>query len=71
MSTYEKLKVSDLRDIARSRGLKGWTRLRKNDLISFIIDDEDENARKMGNKTVKELRAIAQAHNIKLRVRAR
>ncbi len=74
MSTYEKLKVSDLRDIARSRGLKGWTRLRKNDLISFIIDDEDftsdratEDAREMGKKTVKELRALARVHGVKTR----
>ena len=77
MSEYKNLKVSDLRDIAKSRGLRGWTRLRKTNLISLIIDNEDftsdratENARKMGNKTVKELRTIAQAHDIKIRSRA-
>ena len=36
----ESLKVKDLRDIARSRGLKGWYRLRKSDLISLIASDE-------------------------------
>ncbi len=36
----ESLKVKDLREIARSRGLKGWYRLRKSDLISFIASDE-------------------------------
>ena len=41
MSEYKNLKVSDLRDIAKSRGLRGWTRLRKTNLISFIIDNED------------------------------
>ena len=77
MNEYENLKVSDLRDIAKSRGLRGWARLRKTNLISFIIDNEDftsdratENAREMGNKTVKELRAIAQAYNIRVRSRA-
>ncbi len=61
MNEYENLKVSNLRDIAKSRGLRGWARLRKTNLISFIIDNEDftsdratENAREMGNKTVKE-----------------
>ena len=40
MSVYENLKVSDLRDIARSRGLRGWSKLKKDDLISFIVDIE-------------------------------
>ncbi len=34
------LKVPELREIARSRGLKGWYRLRKSDLISSIISEE-------------------------------
>ncbi len=34
------LKVAELREIARSRGLKGWYRLRKSDLISFITSEE-------------------------------
>ncbi len=36
----ESLKVKDLREIARSRGLKGWYRLRKSDLISLIESDD-------------------------------
>ena len=38
----ENLKVVELREIARSRGLKGWYRLRKSDLISFIMEKEKE-----------------------------
>ncbi len=38
----ENLKVVELREIARSRGLKGWYRLRKSDLISFIMKKEKE-----------------------------
>ena len=41
MRTYENLRVSDLRDIAKSRDLKGWSKLKKDDLISFIIDNEE------------------------------
>ncbi len=41
MDAYKKLKVSDLRDIAKSRRLRGWSRLRKDDLISFIIGNEN------------------------------
>ena len=38
--TMDILKVSELREIARSRGLKGWYRFRKSDLISFIKSEE-------------------------------
>ena len=74
MNEYEKLKVSDLRDIAKSRGLKGWSKLRKDNLISFIIGNEDypsdratEDARKMGKRTVKELRVLARVYGVKIR----
>ena len=77
MNKYENQKVSDLREIARSRRLRGWSRLKKDDLISFIIGDEDftsdratEDAREMGKKTVKELRALARVHGVKIRSRA-
>ncbi len=60
---YENLRVSDLRDMAKSRGLKGWSKLKKDDLISFIADNEEyptdratEDVRKMGKKTIKSLR---------------
>ncbi len=74
MNEYEKLKVLDLRDIAKSRGLKGWSKLRKDNLISFIIGNEDypsdratEDARKMGKRTVKELRVLARVYGVKIR----
>ena len=38
----ESLKVKDLREIAKSKGLKGWYRLRKSDLISFIKEFENQ-----------------------------
>ena len=66
ISVYKNLRVSDLRDIAKSRGLRGWTKLRKDDLISFIADNEEyptdrvtEHARKMGKRTIKELKTLA------------
>ncbi len=71
------MKVSDLRDIARSQGLKGWYRLRKSDLISFIRDNENhssdratEVAIRVGKRTVKELKNLAQIHGVKIRSRA-
>ncbi len=74
MDAYKKLKVSDLRDIAKSRRLRGWSRLRKDDLISFIIGNENypsdratEDARRMGERTVKELRALARVRGVKIR----
>ena len=31
--------ISELREVARSRGLKGWTALRKNDMREFLINN--------------------------------
>ena len=45
---FKNLKVVELREIARSRGLKGWYRLRKSDLISFI--EEEEKYRELEKK---------------------
>ena len=45
------MKVVELRDIARSRGLKGWYRLRKSDLISFIISEEQRQQREEQART--------------------
>ncbi len=42
---YSNKKIKDLREIAKSRGLKGWYRLRKSDLISFITSEERRQER--------------------------
>ena len=74
---YENLRVSDLQDMAKSRGLKGWSKLKKDDLISFIADNEEypidratEDARKMGKKTIKELKTLARIHEVKIQSKA-
>ena len=41
---YKSLRVKDLREILKSRGLNGWSRLRKSDLI-FLIE-ENNNLKK-------------------------
>ena len=73
MSVYENLRVSDLRNIAKSWGLRGWSKLRKDDLISFIMDNEEyptdratEDARKVGKKTIKELKILARVYDVKI-----
>ena len=40
MSDYKNFRIPELREIAKSRGLKGYSRLRKSELISFIKDNE-------------------------------
>ena len=74
MNEYENQKVSDLREIARSRRLKGWSRMKKDDLISFIIENEDftsdratEVAMRVGKRTVKELKDLVRVHSVKIR----
>ena len=39
---YNNLKIIELREIAKSRGLRGWTRFRKAELIAFIEKCERE-----------------------------
>ena len=71
------LRIVELREIARSQGLKGWYRLRKSDLISFIRDNENHSsdratkvAIRVGKRTVKELKNLARIHGVKIRSRA-
>ncbi len=40
----ESLRVKDLREIAKSKGLKGFYKLRKSELISFIKDNESTSS---------------------------
>ena len=34
---HNNMRISELREVARSRGSKGWTALTKNDLREFLI----------------------------------
>ena len=75
--SYESLRVKDLQEILKSRGLKGWSRLKKSELISFIIGNEDyqtdratEDAMEMSKKTIRELRTLARIYDVKIRSRA-
>ncbi len=72
-----RMTMSELRDIARSQGWKGWYRLRKSDLISFIKDNENlasdrssEIDIKVWKKTVKELKVLARKYGVKIRSKA-
>ena len=72
-----RMTMSELRDIARSQGWKGWYRLRKSDLISFIKDNKNlasdrssETDIKVWKKPVKELKDIARKYNVKIHSRA-
>ncbi len=74
---YKSLKVKDLREILKSRGLKGWSKLKKDDLISFIIGNEEyptgratEDARDMSKKTIRELNILARIYDVKIRPKA-
>ena len=71
------MKVKDLREIAKSKGLRGYSRLKKSDLISFIKDNENlasdrssETDIEVWKKTVKELKVLARKYNVKIRSRA-
>ncbi len=75
--SYKSLRVKDLREILKFRGLKGWSKLKKDDLISFIIDNEEyltdraiEDARDMRKKTIRELRILARIYDVRIRSRA-
>ncbi len=54
------LKVKDLREMAKSKGLKGWYRLRKSDLISFIKDFENQRRQERLEKPTAEANTKAE-----------
>ena len=71
------MKVKDLREIAKSQGLRGYSRLKKSDLISFIKDNENlasdrssETDIEVWKKTVKELKVLARKYNVKIHSKA-
>ena len=37
-STFSNMKMAELREVAKSRGLKGWTKLRKSELVEFLSE---------------------------------
>ncbi len=71
------MKVKDLREIAKLQGLRGYSRLKKFDLISFIKDNEnlasDRSSKtdiEVWKKTVKELKVLARKYNVKIHPKA-
>ncbi len=72
MSDYENLKVVELREIARSRGLRGWYRLRKAELVSFIVSEEqrqreEEELERQRQREEEELEKQRQRERSRLR----
>ncbi len=71
------MKVKDLREIAKSQGLRDYSRLKKSDLISFIKDNENlasdrssETDIEVWKKPVKELKVLARKYNVKIHPKA-
>ncbi len=61
--TMESLRVKELREITRSRGLKGWYRLRKSDLISLIVAEEQNEETQIERRQQERLeQATAEAN---------
>ena len=71
------MKVKDLREIAKSNGLRGYSKLKKSDLIFFIKDNinlasdrASETDIEVWKKTVKELKVLARKYNVKIHSKA-
>ncbi len=71
------MKVKDFREIAKSNGLRGYSKLKKSDLIFFIKDNvnlaSDRSSKtdvEVWKKTVKELKVLTRKYNIKISSRA-
>ena len=65
MSDYKNLKVVELKEIARSRGLRGWSRLRKAELISFITSAEQRQREEEELERQRQQREIEEAQRRK------
>lgn len=64
---YESLSASDLREVAKSRGLKGLSGLKKDELVSkMLAEDEKEQARQIEEKKAElsQLDSGIEAHGI-------
>ncbi len=55
----ESLRVKDLREIAKSKGLKGWYKLRKSELISFIKKSESSQIEQRRQERLEKVTAEA------------
>ena len=71
------MKVKDLREIAKSHGLRGYSKLKKSDLIFFIKDNinlaSDRPSKidvEVWKKTVKELKVLVRKYNVKIHSKA-
>ena len=53
---YESLPLATLKDLAKARGLKGISTMKKAELIERMLE-EDEKEKKSARETVKELSA--------------
>ena len=54
---YESLPLATLKDLAKARGLKGISTMKKAELIERMLE-EDEKEKKSARETVKELSAV-------------
>ncbi len=75
---YSNKKIKDLREITKSRGLKGWSGLRKYDLINFIERKEEERkaeekqrleAEKLENQRQRDLTKLRDERKAKSKAR--
>ncbi len=70
MGKYESLKVLELQDIAKTKGLKGWSKLKKSELITFLEDPSKKYKPKtryfsfFSGLTVEELHDFARENKI-------
>ena len=65
---YNRMTVKDLRALAKDNGLKGYSRLKKSELISFIRDNlklKPTKRKPLKPMTVKDLRALAKDNGLK------
>ena len=53
---YESLPLATLKDLAKARGLKGISAMKKAELIECMLE-EDEKEKKASRETVKEMSA--------------
>ncbi len=60
------MKISELREVARSRGLRGRTALRKNDLKEFLIND---SVRKPSTSRPKQVPSTSNTNALLERIR--
>ena len=71
MNKYENMRHLDMRDIAKSQGLRLWSQLRKDEMIPYMIENENIDKTQCEEKIREQRSEIDKRHREKMKQKRR